>query len=262
MPGKHGSGLSQAGFTREFLSAREQAHLMDAFGADGSIREVLGVIGDGKEATIYACLAGPDTGVERAIAKVYRAQRFRAFSSSAAYGAAQDVHDARMARAIRGKTRRGRLMSHHHWVEREWDTLCRLFDAGADVPEPYAHSSDAILMEWIGDADSVAPQLRRMSLSEPDARSALERLLGNVEIFLGCDRVHGDLSPYNVLWHDERPWVIDLPQAVDARTSSDALRLLGRDVENLCRWFRGRGVHTDSAGFTQDLWSRYTRGRL
>ena len=47
MPGaKHGTSLSRGGFTRGLLSAAEQAHVMQAFGGDGSVAEVLGLIGD------------------------------------------------------------------------------------------------------------------------------------------------------------------------------------------------------------------------
>jgi RIO kinase 1 len=262
MPGKHGSGLSQANFTRGFLSAAEQATLMETFGADGSIRDVLGVIGDGKEATVYACRAGPDTGVERAVAKVYRARKFRAFANASAYEAGQIIGDARMARAIQGKTRKGRLIAHHLWIEREWETLCRLFDAGADVPEPYTHSSDAILMEYVGTDAAVAPLLRRVRLSRNQAETALQTLLSNVEIFLTCDRIHGDLSAYNVLYDRGRVCVIDFPQAIDARRNPNALELLRRDVMNLCRYFERLGIRTDAVGFAHDLWTRYTRGRL
>ena len=42
--------------------------------------------------------------------------------------------------------------------------------------------------------------------------------------------VHGDLSPYNVLWLDEEPWIIDVAQAVPrdhARRSSSSTATFG-----------------------------------
>ncbi|MHC4708898.1 MAG: RIO1 family regulatory kinase/ATPase domain-containing protein [Planctomycetota bacterium] len=259
---KQGSGLSAAGFTRGLLSAAEQAHLMETFGADGSIREVLGVIGDGKEATVYGCRAGPHTGVDLAVAKVYRAQRFRAFANARLYTDGQFINDGRTARAIRGKTRTGRLMQHHLWIEREWETLCRLYDAGADVPEPYTHSRDAILMEFVGDERGAAPLLRQTRLNEREARAVFEVVIRNVELFLACDRVHADLSPYNILYDGIRVCVIDFPQAVDTRTSPHAAELLRRDVDNVCRGFARWGVKRSSGEIASRLWSRYVRGRL
>ncbi|MCP4005937.1 MAG: phosphotransferase [bacterium] len=262
MPGKHGTDLSQAGFTRGQLALAEQSALMQTFGADGLITEVLGVIGDGKEATVYAVRTAPHTGVERAIAKVYRAQRFRAFANSELYDAGQNRGDARSNRAMRNKTRKGRLMAHHDWIGREWENLCLLFDAGADVPEPYERSADAILMEHIGTPDAVAPLLQHVRLSAEEAEAALNALLQNIERFLRCDLIHGDLSAYNVLFDRGRVCVIDLPQAVDARTSPHARRLLFRDVKNICRGFARMKLDVDAERIATDLWQRYTRGNL
>ena len=50
---------------------------------------------------------------------------------------------------------------------------------------------------------------------------------------------HGDLSPYNVLVHDGRVVLIDLPQAVDLVGNPQGFAFLRRDCENICAWFRG-----------------------
>ena len=259
---RSGSGLSQADFTRGMLSAAERVHLMNTFGADGSISQVLGILGDGKEATIYACRAGPDTGVDIAVAKVYRPQKFRAFAEGSVYHDGQPVADKRRARAIKNKTRQGRLMQHHEWIEREWETVCRVFDAGANVPEPYAHSSDAILMEYLGDADGISPQLRQVRLERGAAERALGSVLRDVETLLRCDRVHGDLSAYNILYHEGRPVLIDFPQAIDTRRSPHGYDLLRRDVENTCRYFARQGVRTNPRAIAHQMWSAYRRGEL
>ena len=83
-----------------------------------------------------------------------------------------------------------------------------------------------------------------------------------MRIFLERDRVHGDLSAFNVLYQEGRVTVIDLPQAVDARTSPNARRLLERDVRNLCRGFARYGVRRDAEAIARELWSRYLRGML
>ena len=57
--------------------------------------------------------------------------------------------------------------------------------------------------------------------------------------------VHADLSAYNLLWWEERLVVIDLPQAVEFTTNTDAFDLLHRDVANVGEWFGRRGVDVD-----------------
>jgi len=131
------------------------------------------------------------------------------------------------------------------------------------VPEPYAHSSDAILMEWIGDADGIAPKLQDAQLDHAAARAAGAALLGAIEGMLRCDLVHGDLSPYNALWHDGRAVVIDFPQAADARTHPQARELLERDVRNVLQWqARRTGAGLAAEAVASSLWSRYRHGRL
>ena len=75
---KFTSLLTSGGFKRHQLDGIERAVLMDAFASEALITDVLGIIDDGKEATVYCCEADPSTGFELLAAKVYRAQRFTA----------------------------------------------------------------------------------------------------------------------------------------------------------------------------------------
>jgi RIO kinase 1 len=255
-----GSTLSGAAFTRGQLLELEKSEVMAQFGGQGLISDVLGVIGDGKEATVYCCSADPSTGVELLAAKVYRAQKFRAFSGARRYAGDRVVLDERVDRAMKTKTDKGRRMAHHAWIEWEWETLCKLHDAGASVPNPLAASDDAILMEYVGDEAGAAPQLRHVELEPGRAKEALERLLQDVELLLDCHLVHGDLSAYNVLWWGERPRIIDVPQSIDLHSSRNGYPHLRRDVHNLGRYFARYGLSVGD--FAESAWRRYQRGQL
>ncbi len=273
-----GSRLSTPGFDRRNLRNVEKLDVMETFGApmwleaqpgrwteSGTqrlIHEVTGVIGDGKEATVYACQADRSVGFGLAVAKVYRANQFRAFSNAARYLGEHEVRDRRSARALKHKTKRGKQIAHRLWIEREWETLCRLYDAGADTPAPYAHSQDAVLMEYFGDELGPAPLLRQIRLDAGASRRAFDDLMRNIEIFLACDRIHGDLSAYNVLWLDGRPKIIDFPQSIAASTSPDGYTILARDVRNLCQYFTRSGLRLDPVAIAGSLWSRLMRGQL
>jgi len=255
-----GSRLSGAEFTRGMLADVEKAEVLAQFGGQGLITDVLGVVGDGKEATVYLCTAHASVGVEWLAAKVYRAEKFRAFRGGRVYAGDRMPLSSRAKRAMRTKTDTGKRIAHHEWVAWEWETLCRLHDAGADVPEPLASSDDAILMELVGDGEGAAPQLRFVELSLDRARAVLERLLRNVEIFLDLHLVHGDLSAYNVLWFEEKPWIIDVPQSLNLHTHAGGLPYLQRDVANLERYFARYGL--SCGDFADRAWRRYLRGEL
>lgn len=255
-----GSRLSGAAFKRVMLAEAEKAEVMAEFGGHGLVRDVVGVVGDGKEATVYLCEADPATGAHWLAAKVYRAAKFRAFRGGRTYAGERTTLDARSKRAMRTKTDTGRRIAHHEWVIWEWETLCTLHEAGADVPAPVASSDDAILMQLVGDGDQPAPQLRHVDLERDVARAALARLQRNIEIFLDCHLVHGDLSAYNVLWSNEKPWIIDVPQSLNLHTHRDGYEYLRRDVANVERYFARYGL--SCGDFARQVWARYQRGEL
>jgi len=241
----------------------EQLDAIEPFIEQGLIAEVLGVVKSGKEATVYCCEGGPASGRALVAAKVYRSRNVRQFSNDAAYrhGRLRNL-ERRQARAIIAGSRAGREIAFDRWVSDEYETLRLLHRASADVPEPIAQSGSVVLMEYVGDEDAPAPVLASVRLEPDQARAVFERLMRNVELALACDRVHGDLSAYNVLYHQGGVRVIDFPQAVDARFNANALSLLERDVERLCDHFARLGVHADAWGIARNLWRRFLRSEL
>ncbi len=121
---------------------------------------------------------------------------------------------------------------------------------------------NAILMEFIGDEERPAPMLRHVSIAPSEARPLFDRLLRNIELMLAYDRVHADLSPFNVLYWRGRPTIIDFAQAVDARSGQDLLQLLLRDVDHIAGYFARNGVAADPQSIAHDMWSRYIRGEM
>jgi RIO kinase 1 len=235
---------------------------LNSFCDEGLITEVLGIVKSGKEATVYCCRAAPSSGAELLAAKVYRPRRFRTFKDDAVYQDGRVILDARFRRAVRRKTRTGRGVQSGLWVSSEFETLTLLWEAGADVPKPIARSGSAILMEYVGDGESAAPMLNRVCLPWSEARPLFDLLLRNVELWLACNLVHADLSPFNILYWKGGIKVIDFPQAVDARFNRNAFALLRRDVDNVCRHFAKYGVRADPSRLAGDLWNSYLRAEL
>ncbi len=235
---------------------------LESFFDDGLITGVLRVEKSGKEATVICCEAGSLVGVELLAAKVYRSRQKRNFRNDAVYQQGRVIGDSRLRRAVKNRSRVGREVQSSEWVHWEWETLNLLHRAGADVPRPYALGSSAILMEYVGDLDGPATQLHKVRLARGEARDLFDRLMNNIALWLACDRVHGDLSPYNILYEDGRATVIDFPQAVDPRTNPNARTLLERDIQNVCSYFERQGVHSDPGRLTHNLWGRFLRGTL
>ncbi|MBX3459312.1 MAG: serine protein kinase RIO [Planctomycetes bacterium] len=246
----------------------ETKEALDGFVDLALITEVLYTVKSGKEATVFACKAHPDTGAEYLAAKVYKHLKHRSFRNDAVYqeNRTQMYHNTRVRRAYDNGSEFGLEVHFMLWVGQEWEHLTRLYNAGVYVPVPVRQHSRAILMEYFGDADGPKPLLHAADLTRQQAQEAWQLVKANIEMMLGCNLVHGDLSPYNILVDAESPSdmirIIDLPQAVDARFNASARDLLLRDVETTFRWFAKRGVRDNAKGFANDLWRRFKRAEL
>lgn len=266
---------------------------LEPFYLEGLITDVLFLVKGGKEASVYCCRGGPATDRELLAAKVFRPIRGsgfgdreyqeerrlrgtferkirkRKFKNDALYQEGRIIVDRRLARAFRDKSRAGREAQYTLWVANEYQTLRRLHAAGADVPRPFGHSpaayggaGGAVLMEYVGDLDTAAPLLTSVELAAEEAEPLFERLVRNIELWLACDRVHADLSAYNVLYWRGTIKAIDFPQAVDPQVNSNAFTFLARDIDNVCRYFRRYGLRSDPHELAQQLWTQYLYGDL
>ena len=231
---------------------------LDPFFSDGLITEVLGIIRKGKEANVYCCRGTDLTGREYVAAKVYRSLEQRAFRNDAGYQTGKERPlGSRLRRALTNKTNFGREIQAGMWIHSEYETLKTLYDAGADVPEPLSCAGSAILMEFIGDGGEAAPMLARVRMSAEEATRCLRQIIDNVGLWLRCDRIHGDLSAYNILYRDGDVVVIDFPQAVDPRFNPNARNLLERDLENICGHFERVGLRPDARRIANEMWRQY-----
>ena len=125
------------------------------------------------------------------------------------------------------------------WVRKEFRNLKRMRNSGLRVPEPMTNLKNVLVMEFIGDNESPSPRLKDVEVDDPEG--VFEDLLEIAAIiWQTCDLVHADLSEYNILWHDGRPWVIDAGQAVTTRHPS-AKEFLVRDITRITEWALKRG---------------------
>jgi len=256
-----GSELRRLGEARD-RRIEIEASLEPLF-ADGLITEVLGIVRKGKEANVYCCRGSRWSGHEYVAAKVYRSLDQRGFRNDADYQPGRDRQLlGRDKRALANKSRQGRLVQANVWIYSEFETLRILHEAGARVPAPISCSGSAILMEFIGEGEEAAPMLARVAMTPEESRECLRQILENVGLWLSCDRIHGDLSAYNVLYREDGIVAIDFPQAVDPRFNRNARNLLERDLENICGHFARAGLHPDSRRIANELWHRYRVSEL
>jgi RIO kinase 1 len=229
-----------------------------------------GTLKSGKEAEIFLVERRFASGPRLIAHKRYRPRypskgqlREEGFSNSTAYRGdavykASWFLPSRDKKAVMGGSRYGHELAARLWPSQEWAMLRRAAEAGVSVPYPVEHTGDGLMMEFIGDETQAAPKLAQARLSTEELASAWSQLLDSLRALTDANLVHADLSAYNLLWWQGRLVIIDLPQAVDFITNTDAYELLHRDVANVGEWFARRGVEVDVEELYAELVTRAT----
>ena len=92
-------------------------------------------------------------------------------------------------------------------------------------------------MEFLGEAGWPSPRLKDAVLTDKRLRQAyVQVVLIMRNMYQRCKLVHGDLSEYNLLWHNQQIYVIDVSQSVE-NSHPSALDFLRKDCSNVNAYF-------------------------
>jgi RIO kinase 1 len=179
-------------------------------------------------------------------AKRYRTAQHRMFHRDAGYLEGRRVRRSRETRAMATRTAFGRELLTGQWASAEFAALTRLWLAGVPVPYPVQLVGTELLLEYVGtDEGQAAPRLAQL---RPDVDELADLWTQLVDALVGLARfglAHGDLSAFNLLVHEGRLVVIDLPQVVDVVGNPNGPAFLARDVRRIGEWFTARGLPPD-----------------
>ncbi|MDG7006561.1 MAG: serine protein kinase RIO, partial [Nitrososphaerota archaeon] len=185
-----------------------------------------GVVRAGKEARVYWGVA-PD-GSPRAV-KIYLTAAAE-FKKRMRY-VAGDRRFQRLPSSVRQMIRL--------WVQKEFKNLRMAAEAGIRVPRPYAFNANIIVMEFIGKPPAPAPVFAETEVDDSDYRWTLE----TVRRLYKAGLVHADLSEFNIFKAGPEERVLfDMGSAI-LTSHPESRQLLLRDVTNVVRFFKKRGVY-------------------
>lgn len=223
----------------------------------GALDTELGILKTGKEADVFLLeRAVPDDPRQHTLlaAKRYRSAEHSSFHRSAVYTEGRSTRNTRDTRALAKKSSHGREVAAAQWSFAEFEALCRMWELGAPVPYPVQVSGGEVLMEFLGDANgTAAPRLAQVRSDRAELAGFYDQIVEIMRIFAVAGFAHGDLSAYNLLVHEGRVRVIDLPQIVDIIANPQGLDLLHRDCVNICDWFTRRRVERDAEELFAEL---------
>ena len=237
----HGRGAdkSERATSEQVLDPRTRMLLLQMINRN-IVSEINGVISTGKEANVYHALSidQDDSERHRAI-KVYKTS-ILVFKDREKYVAGEH-------RFKSGYNKSSNRAMVKVWAEKEMRNLKRIYASGVPSPEPLYLRLHVLAMEFIGSSKGIpAPRLKDVEFVDQDAaakwRSVYIDVLAYVRIiYQQCKLVHADLSEYNILFHNDRPYIIDVSQSVehDHPRSLDFLRM---DIKNVNDFFRRKEV--------------------
>jgi RIO kinase 1 len=187
--------------------------------------ELNGVVSAGKEARVYF---GEDQEGKPVAVKIYltSASDFR----------------KRMV-YIAGDRRFGRLPSGSRdtiylWTRKEFKNLQLAESAGIRVPRAIAFHKNILVMEYIGEPPNPAPTFAETEVDEADYDWTFEAIR---TLWKEARLVHADFSEFNVFKKGGERVLFDMGSAV-LTSHPRAEEFLRRDVANMVRFFRKRGV--------------------
>ncbi len=203
----------------------------------GHFDELLSPVTVGKESNIFIA----NRGKEKVIVKIYRVQ---------------NCDFNRMFEYIKKDPRYEFLQKHRRqiiiaWTQREYKNLMRAEKAGIHSPKPIAFMNHIIVEEMIGD-EVPAPMLK--DAKPKNAKKFFSLVVEDMKKLYEGELIHGDLSPFNILNHNEEPYFIDFSQATLVKTPNSE-ELLQRDIKNIIQFFSKLGVKENEEQTLQKITS-------
>jgi len=208
--------------------------------ANGPLERVEGVISAGKEANVY--LAYDTNGREVAI-KIYKID-----SNTSRWMRNYIVGDPRFNKIPHNVSKVIFL-----WASKEYKNLKRAYKVGLSVPEPIFIRNNILIMEYIGFESIPAPLLKDIRKPKDPLNLFSEILIFIKQLYKKAKLVHGDLSEFNILYHNQKPVIIDISQGVSIQHPKAEV-YLARDIKNIFNFFTKLGIKTsDPEDFYYDV---------
>lgn len=126
------------------------------------------------------------------------------------------------------------------WAKKEFTNLSLLKRYGIPAPKPLAYHKNLLMMSYIGTSSTPAPMLKDSNADFENTFGQVRK--GMVSMYKDAKIVHADMSEYNILYYRKKAYILDLGQAVSIEHPA-ADYFLERDVTNIVRFFKGKGVN-------------------
>ncbi|KXL51496.1 MAG: hypothetical protein FE78DRAFT_135686 [Acidomyces sp. 'richmondensis'] len=249
---KGGAEKSDRATTEQVLDPRTKMILLQLINRN-IVSEMNGVISTGKEANVYHAVTIPQEQEPNGPAEILH-RAIKVYKTSILVFKDRDKYVTGEFRFKQGYNKSSNRAMVKVWAEKEFRNLRRLHSAGIPCPEPVYLKAHVLVMSFLGNSKGwPSPRLRDFEFTGSEEqgldgkwRDIYIMLLGYVRrMYQVCRLVHADLSEYNLLYHGNKLFVIDVSQSVE-HDHPRSLEFLRMDIKNVTDFFKRKGVDTIS----------------
>ncbi len=130
------------------------------------------------------------------------------------------------------------------WVQREFKNLKVAEKLGISSPKVLGWKFNVLIEEMVGDQKNREPALPLKDSLPKNPKLFLQDIIVQMRLLYQGGLIHGDLSSFNILNYQEKPYLIDFSQTTVTRTPNSE-ELLRRDIKNILRFFKKLRVDAD-----------------
>lgn len=240
--GERGGDKADRATSEQVLDPRTRMILLQMINRN-VVSEIHGCLSTGKEANVYHSISSSDN--EEDAPSVHRA--IKVYKTSILVFKDRDKYVTGEFRFRQGYNKSNNRSMVKLWAEKEMRNLRRIYTAGIPCPEPVHLRLHVLVMGFVGSSKGrPAPRLKDVEFDVPEPetrwRAHYMELLGYMRVmYQTCRLVHADLSEYNILYHKDKLYIIDVSQSVE-HDHPRSLEFLRMDIKNVNDFFRRKGV--------------------
>ncbi len=146
------------------------------------------------------------------------------------------------------RTKRGIIYT---WCKKEYKNMIIAYEkAKINAPRPIAQLNNVLIMEFLGENFTPAPRLTDVHLENPE--DIFKTIIYFIKKLYKNNLIHADLSFYNILYFEEKPYFIDFSQGV-LTSHPNAEYLLKRDIKNICQDFKRYEIDCDEEKIYEEV---------